>query len=501
LTNFTGMFNHLFKSKLFLIFLAITLASIVLFLTPSQVYPKAPAVAAMIVLMAFLWVTELLPLAVTSLIPIVFLPAVGVGSLSQVTSYYARPIIYLFLGGFILAIGIQKTGLHKRLALFLLHKIGDKPHQLVLGFMLASAILSMWISNTATVMVMMPVGLSILETAKSNGLTGKAITNLGLGIMLGIAYAADIGGMATVIGTPPNLVFLEMYTELFPNKPPIGFVSWMIMVLPISIIFLFSGWLVLTKVVFKLPKIRLMGGHEIIENEYRKLGKMTADEKRAGLIFLLAAFLWLTGSNIQIGESFEIQGWRSLLNLPEFKDASVAIFAAILLFIVPSKNTSRATILKWSDTQRVPWGILLLFGGGLALAGGFQLSGLGKIVGDSFTNMQLDSPVVAVFSVSFILTFLTEITSNTAITNLILPVIAEASKVLQIDPRILMIPATLSASCAFMMPVASPTQAIVFGSGYVNMKDMIKGGLWFNFIGIILVSVIFLVWGRFVLGI
>lgn len=494
------LFNINYRNT-FLFLSALLLSVLAYFLTPGDTYPKAPIVAAMIVLMAFLWVTELLPLAVTSLIPIVFLPAVGVGELAQITAYYSRPIIYLFLGGFILAIGIQKTGLHKRIALFLLHKIGDKPHQIVFGFMLASALLSMWISNTATVMVMMPVGLSVLDTAKANGLSGKALTNLGLGIMLGLAYAADIGGMSTVIGTPPNLVFLEMYTELFPNLPAVGFVTWMIMVLPISIIFLFSGWFVLTKLVFKLPNKRLMGGHLVITKEYRQLGKITPDEKRAGLVFLLAAVLWLTGSDIQIGESFEIHGWRSILGLPEFKDAAVAIFAAILLFIIPSKIKNRKTILKWNDVQRVPWGILLLFGGGLALAGGFQLSGLGNIVGEGFANWEIKSATTAVFSVSFVLTFLTEITSNTAITNLILPVIAEASKALEIDPRLLMIPATLSASCAFMMPVASPTQAIVFGSGYVRMRDMIKGGLWFNFIGILLVSVIFLVWGRFVLGI
>ena len=487
--------------RILLVLLGMLLAVLVYYLVPSNMFPKAPAVAAMISFMAFLWVTELIPLAVTSLIPIVFLPAIGVGELSEITSFYARPIIYLFLGGFILAIGIQKTGLHKRIALFLLHKIGDKPHQLVLGFMLASAMLSMWISNTAAVMVMMPVGLSVIDTAKSNGLSGKSLKNLGLGIMLGLAYAADIGGMSTVIGTPPNLVFLEMYTELFPKMPQVGFVTWMIMVLPVSVLFLFSGWLVLTKFIFKLPNTRLMGGHKVITQEYMNLGRMTSDEKRAGLIFLIAVVLWLTGSDIQIGESFKINGWRSLLNLPEFKDASVAIFTAILLFIIPSTKKNKRTILIWEDTLKVPWGILLLFGGGLALAGGFQLSGLGQIVGDSFSQWQVQSPTVAVFSVSFVLTFLTEITSNTAITNLILPIIAEASKALQIDPRLLMIPATLSASCAFMMPVASPTQAIVFGSGYVSIKDMIRGGLWFNFMGIILVSVIFLIWGRFVLGI
>jgi len=228
---------------------------------------------------------------------------------------------------------------------------------------------------------------------------------------------------------------------------------------------------------------------------------MSSNEKRAGIIFLIAIVLWITGSDIQIGESFTISGWRSLLNLPELKDASVAIFAAILLFVVPSTKKVEKSILSWNDALKVPWGILLLFGGGLALAGGFQLSGLGEVVSSLFANTQVNSPVVAVFSVSFVLTFLTEITSNTAITNLILPIIAEASKALEIDPRLLMIPATLSASCAFMMPVASPTQAIVFGSGYVKIKDMVKGGLLFNFIGIIIVSVIFLVWGRFVLGI
>lgn len=487
--------------KIILFLLALSLSVFTYFLIPNDLFPNAPAVAAMIVFMAFLWVSELIPLAVTSLIPIIFLPSVGVGDLVQITAYYAKPIIFLFLGGFILAIGIQKTGLHKRIALFILHKIGDKPHQLILGFMMASAILSMWISNTATVMVMMPVGLSVLETAKSNGLSGKELTNMGIGVMLGLAYAADIGGMSTVIGTPPNMVFLEMFEILFPDMQQIGFVTWMIIVLPISILFLFSGWLVLTKLVFKLPSRRLMGGHKVIEMEYRKLGKMSADEKRAGLIFLLAAILWLTGSDIQVGEQFHISGWRSLLNLQEFKDAAVAIFAAILLFVVPSKMDSSKNILVWEDTKKVPWGILLLFGGGLALAGGFQISGLGELVGNGFASMQMNSPTVAVFSVSFVLTFLTEITSNTAITNLILPIIAEASKAMQIDPRLLMIPATLSASCAFMMPVASPTQAIVFGSGYVRMRDMIKGGLWFNLIGIVLVSIIFLFWGRYVLGI
>ncbi len=488
------------RIKYILVLVGSLLAFATYWLVPVSNFPQAPAVAAMIVFMGFLWVTELIPLAVTSLIPIVFLPFFGVGTLSKVTAYYAKPIVFLFLGGFLLAIAIQKTGLHQRIALYLLKKIGDKPHQLVLGFMLTTALLSMWISNTATVMVMMPVGLSILETAKANGLEGKALINLGLGIMLGVAYSADIGGMTTLIGTPPNLVFAEMYTELFPNLPPVGFFTWILMVAPMSILFLFIGWLLLTKLIFRTPNERLLGGYNAIEASYKALGTMTTDEKWTGFVFLLAIILWLTGSDVTIGDHYTLTGWRTRLDIPQLKDASVAIFAAILLFIIPSKE-SKTTILQWQDAKQVPWGILLLFGGGMALAGGFQMSGLGDLVGDVFSKMQVSSSTSAVVTVSFVMTFLTEITSNTAITNLILPIIAQASKALHIDPRLLMIPATLSASCAFMMPVASPTQAIVFGSGYVSIKNMIKAGLWFNLIGVLLVSVFFLVWGRYVLGI
>ncbi len=495
------MHKTISSRKIFHIFTCVLLSLAVFYVTPNSDYPKAPVVAAMIVLMAYLWITELIPLAVTSLIPMVFLPVTGAGKLQEITPFYSKPIIFLFLGGFLLAIAIQKTGLHKRIALYLLHKIGDKPHQLVLGFMISTALLSMWISNTASVMVMMPVGLSVLETAKNNGVQGKTLLNFGLGIMLGLAYAADIGGMVTPIGTPPNLVFLEMYNQLFPDLPQIGFVNWMAMVFPMSILFLFLGWLILTKLVFKLPNKRILGGHAIIKKQYKELGKITPDEKKAGIIFLLAIVLWLTGSTITVGENFTFTGWRAWLNVPEFKDASVAIFAAILLFVVPSSTQENQSVLSWKDAKNVPWGILLLFGGGLALAGGFQQSGLADIVGNLFSRIQIESPAVAVFSISFIVTFLTEFTSNTAITTLLLPIIAEASIALKMDPRLLMIPATLSASCAFMMPVASPTQAIVFGSGYVSIKNMIKGGLLFNLLGVIIVSVIFLLLGTVILGI
>jgi sodium-dependent dicarboxylate transporter 2/3/5 len=490
------------KNRRLIILVAAVIASIAGYVAvPSGEYPKAPAVAAMIILMAVLWVTEALPLAVTSLIPLFFLPFFNVGTLGKISAYYAKPIIFLFLGGFLLAIALQKTGLHRRIALYLLMKIGDKPKRLVLGFMLATALLSMWISNTATVMVMMPVGLSILETARHKGVRGRDLTHLGLGIMLGIAYAADIGGMSTPIGTPPNLVFLEMYEELFAGSDTIGFLTWMIMVLPISILFLGIGQWLLTGVIFPLPDRGFMGGKDIIKQAYSALGKISVAERRAGMIFLFAVILWLTGSDIHLGGGIHIYGWRKLLHIPQFKDASVAILAATLLFIIPSGNKNDSTLLVWQDAKEVPWGILLLFGGGLSLAGGFQVSGLGTLIGSIFQGVHPGHEGLAIAGVSFVLTFLTEITSNTAITNLILPVLAEISQAVHIDPRLLMIPATLSASCAFMMPVASPTQAIVFGSGYVSMRQMIKAGIWFNILGIIIVTLVFITWGRFVLGI
>ncbi len=488
------------KSLLWLV-IAISASAVTWFAFPANAPRAAASVAAMIVLMAVLWVSEALPLAVTSLLPLVILPLSGVGTLGQISGYYAKPIIFLFLGGFLLAIGLQKSGLHRRMALYLLMKIGDKPARLVLGFMVATALLSMWISNTATVMVMMPVGLSVLETAKAKGAQGKELSHLGLGIMLGIAYAADIGGMSTPIGTPPNLVFLEMYSELFPGFPSIGFLTWMLMVMPVTIPFLLVGWWLLTRVIFPLSGSPLLGGKSVIRTAYAALGRMRTAEKRAGLIFLFAVLLWLTGSDIRLGESFVLHGWRSALGIPQFKDASVAVLAAVLMFITPSGNGDATPLLEWADSKEVPWGILLLFGGGLSLAGGFQISGLGEMIGALFQGLQVGNEGVVIAGVSFVLTFMTEITSNTAITNLILPVLAEISGAIHMDPRLLMIPATLSASCAFMMPVASPTQAIVFGSGYVNMRSMIKAGIWFNLLGILIVTLVFLSWGRWILGI
>jgi sodium-dependent dicarboxylate transporter 2/3/5 len=313
----------------------------------------------------------------------------------------------------------------------------------------------------------------------------------GICLMLGIAYSADIGGMATLIGTPPNMIFLEMYGQLFPAAPEIGFLEWFLICSPLSIIFIYTGWILLTRIIHKLPKSNIYEDKETVKNKLQELGPMSRDEKITGLVFLLAALLWMTGSDIRISDDFIIHGWRYWFGLEYVSDAIVAIGTAMLLFFIPSKRKKGKALMSWKNTKDVPWGILLLFGGGFAIAGGFQLSGLDKIIEHIFTEMPIMAPLVVVAIVSLFVTFLTELTSNSAVTNLVLPILATAAIVLNIDPKLLMIPATLSASCAFMMPIASPTQAIVYGSGYVTIKEMMKTGVWFNLLGVGLIMGLF----------
>jgi sodium-dependent dicarboxylate transporter 2/3/5 len=481
--------------------LTLLLAILVYSSIPSEEYPKAPIVAFVVTIMAGFWIFEIIPIAVTSLFPLVLFPLFNVMDMSLTSSFYGKPIIFLFLGGFLLAFGLQESGLHRRIALNIVHFIGSDPIRLILGFMLASGFLSMWISNTASVMVMIPIALSIVEQARESNAKPEAVAVFALSLMLGIAYAADIGGMGTIIGTPPNLVFLELYTDLFPDNPPVGFLDWMIMALPVTIIFMGVGWLLLTRVIFNLTRIRLFEHTNVITEQLRSLGRVKHDEWWAGMIFLVAAILWITGSDIEITESLGFRGWRSWLNLPEVSDASIAVGAAIFLFVIPSKMKGKTTLLDWHIRKRVPWGILLLFGGGFAIAGSFEVSGLSRMIGEMFTRVDFHSPVVLVALINTVLTFLTELTSNTAMANLILPILAEASVALELDPRLLMIPATLSASCAFMTPIASPTQAIIFGTGFVSIRQMLRAGIWFNVAGIIIVTVVFMFFGILALGI
>jgi len=471
------------------------------FLIPGDIYPQAPAMGAIVILMAIFWIFEVVPIPITSLFPIFLFPLFEILDTKSTALFFGKEIIFLFLGGLILAQGIQESNLHKRIALHIVKIIGSKPASLVLGFMVATGLLSMWISNTASVMVMLPIGLSIIEEIKAINKDEKFISKFAVAVMLGIAYAADIGGMATLIGTPPNLVFMEMYHELFPEMPKVGFTQWMMMGLPISITFLFTGWLLMTKVIFRMPKTQLFEDANFIKNQLKNLGKIRQDEISAGVVFLIAALLWLTGSDITLSDTFTLHGWRSSFGLNMVSDAAIAIATATLLFMIPSKDRPKEMMLKWDKIKGLPWGILLLFGGGFAIAGGFNSSGLSSIIGSLFAQLEFNSPILLIIIVCFVLTFLTEITSNTATTNLVLPILAKASAVLGLDPRILMIPATLSASCAFMMPIASPTQAIVFGSGHVKIKQMIRAGILFNLWGVTIVTSLFYLLAKFVFGI
>ncbi|MCH2233375.1 MAG: SLC13 family permease [Crocinitomicaceae bacterium] len=478
--------------------IGVLIALILYVLVPGDQYEKAPLMAAVVGLMAAWWVMEVIPIGLTSLIPIVVLPFLGIGSFMEFLPYYYKEMIFLFLGGYLLALGLQASDLHNRIALYVVLKIGSTPSRLILGFMLTTGFLSMWIANTASVVVMLPIGMSILEGVQRVSNDNKFVKRFGIALMLGIAYAADIGGMATLVGTPPNIVFAENYSTLFPEAPAIGFVDWMVLCMPFSVIFLFLGWLFMTRVVIRMPRTKIYEDNSAIRKKLEALGKMTRDEKFAGLIFGSAAVLWLTGSDIQLSDNFTFHGWRYWLGLEAISDAIVAMICAVLLFLVPSSEKKGKMLLPFKTYKQIPVGILLLFGGGFAIAGGFKMSGLDEVIKQIFESMPELAPMLIVGIICLIVTFLTELTSNTAITNLILPILASATVVLDMDPRLMMIPATLSASCAFMMPIASPTQAIAYGSGYVTIPEMMRTGVWFNLLGVLIVTVFFAIVTTFV---
>jgi solute carrier family 13 (sodium-dependent dicarboxylate transporter), member 2/3/5 len=499
-------FSPGYKHLLFGI-LALVLAFLSFVLVPGDTYPKAPAMAAIVMLMAVCWVFEVIPIPVTSLFPIVLMPAFGIMDVESSTAHYGKSTIFLFLGGFILALALQESNVHRRMALSILKFVGTQPSRLVLGFMISTAFISMWISNTATVMVMLPIALSVLEQSKRADADPKQMRNFAAALMLGIAFSADIGGMATIIGTAPNVAYRQLLTELYPNAPKAEFVDWMKMGIPLAILFIGIGWLMMVKLIFPMRDKGLLGGGDMIASNLKALGKVRRDEWVTLAVFGLAVLLWLSGSRVTLTDTISLPGWRDITtssgNMPlkGIDDSIIAVFCAILLFLIPSGDRPGQAMMRWDVANKLPWGILLLFGGGFAIAGGFGKSGLSELVGVAFQGLPKSSPVLLIMIVCIALTFLTEITSNTAITNLTLPILAKASVAMGVDPRILMIPATISASCAFMMPVASPTQAIVFGSGHINIRQMMRAGIWFNLLGIILVGGLFLLLSNWAWGI
>ena len=435
---------------------------------------EANAVLASTLWIAIWWTTEAIPIPATSLLPIILFPLSGALSLADTSSSFGHRYIFLYMGGFILALAIEKWNLHKRIALNIIKIIGTNISKIILGFMVATAFLSMWISNTATAVMMLPIAMSIVAQLQDNPNTEKNENLIfGKALMLSIAYSASIGGMATLIGTPPNLVFAGYVEETYGIE--ITFLQWFKFGVPIAIPLLVIAWLYLTKFAFKFKQKEFPGGKEEINRLLVLIGPMKREEKLVSSIFVLTAFCWIT-------RSFILQEF-----FPFIDDTIIAMTAGVLLFVVPASDFKKR-LITWEDAVKLPWGIILLFGGGMALAAGFQITGLASWLGAQMSVFQGLSVLVLVFVVITLVNFFTEFTSNLATTAMLLPILAPIAISLNINPYMLMVACTIAASCAFMMPVATPPNAVVFGSGYLRIPDMIKSGIWMNIISILFLT-------------
>ncbi|TMU88253.1 DASS family sodium-coupled anion symporter [Bacillus sp. BHET2] len=459
---------------------------ILLTFSPEGLSREAIGVLAGTVWIAVWWITEAIPIPATALLPIILFPLTGALQSGDVTSAYGDGTIFLFMGGFIIAIAMEKWNLHKRIAMNIILLIGTSTERIVLGFMLATGFLSMWISNTATAMMMMPIGTAVIyqvnESLKKEG--KKRTGHFSKVIMLGIAYSASIGGLGTLIGTPPNTIFAAVVKQLYGID--FSFAKWMVFGVPLAVILLLVMWWYLIKVAFPLKIKELPGGREIVEKENRSLGRISFEEKLVLAVFVTTALCWIT-------RSFLLSQW-----IPSLDDTIIAITGALVLFLLPGKKQSR--LLNWEDAKKLPWGILLLFGGGLAIAKGFQETGLAEWIGKQLTILEGISFIIILFAVTAFVIFLTEITSNTATATMMFPIMAALSSALNVHPFSLMVAAGLAASCAFMMPVATPPNAVVFGSGFIKMGDMVKAGVWLNIISIVFITLLVyffmpIVWG------
>lgn len=473
--------------------LGVVLFLLVLSLDLDPDKPVVTRMAAVAVLMATWWVTEAIPLAATAILPLLLFPLLDILSSKGTAPLYFNSTIVLFMGGFMIALTMERWNLHKRIALVVIKTIGGGPSRIILGFMVASAFLSMWISNTATAVMMLPIGLSIILQMESE-FEARATRNFSVGLMLGIAYAASVGGMATLVGTPPNLAFQRVFELTFPEGPGVAFGTWFIMALPLTLIMLAVIWVVITKVFYR-PEGHLKVDRSIVEQELKSLGSMRFEERIVSLVFMITALLWIFRGNLQLG-FVTIPGWSNWLPDPGMvDDGTVALMMASLLFLVPTRTlearSKAATLMDASVFKNLPWGIIILFGGGFALAEGFQVTGLADYLGNRLQLLAGFPPLVMIALICLSLTFLTEVTSNTATTQMILPILASVGVAMGENPMLLMIPATLSASCAFMMPVATPPNAVVFGSGRVAIGDMVKTGIVINLLGVITITLMF----------
>lgn len=439
-------------------------------------------------LMAVWWITEAIPLAATALMPLLLFPLLGLADAQSTSVNYANKNIFLFVGGFLLAFGLERWGLHRRFALRILALIGGQPARLLLAFMLVTWFLSMWISNTATTLMMLPIGLGVLMHLRREGQQNSVGSPLHESLMLGIAYAASLGGIATLIGTPPNIILKGYLETAFPGAVSISFAKWMGLVLPFSLVFLFILWVMLQRLIPLPRQEQGETGTGFVRKELARLGRLSRGEWMMLSVFVITALLWIFRADLDMG-AFTIPGWAGLTPWPAlFHDSTVAMGMALLCFIMPVDWSKGVFLLTWEEGRRLPWNIVLLFGGGFALAFGITHTGLDKFIGQQLGFTHALPLVFVIAGIALLMTFLTEITSNTATTSALLPVIGPLAAPLGIHPMLVLLPATLSASFAFMLPVATPPNAIVFGSGHIRMDTMVRVGLWLNFTGVILTT-------------
>lgn len=452
--------------------------------TPEGMTVEAQRVAAIAALMASWWISEAIPIPATSLLPIALFPLLGVMPTAQATLPYANHLIFLFMGGFIIALAMQRWHLHRRVALHVIQVVGFSPNRLVFGFMLATALLSAFVSNTATAVMMMPIGIAVLTQATTAGgecgdpSMRKASSALATNLMLGIAYAASIGGLATLIGTPPNTVLAGYLATTYNYE--ITFAKWMIVGVPLAAAFLPLCWLWLTRFANPMTGLRIPGSGTLIREELRAMGPMSRGERWTLAVFTGTALCWIFRP--KVAALFPQPGMIS--------DATIAIGGAVLLFCIPVQLKKLQFVMNWEWASKLPWGVLTLFGGGLALAEGFAVSGLAEWTIDQVRILENLPVLLLILGIAALVTFLTELTSNTATSTLLMPVLAGVAIGLGESPLLLLAPAAISASCAFMLPVATPPNAIVFGSGYVTIPQMMRSGFGLNVIGIFLVTAI-----------
>jgi sodium-dependent dicarboxylate transporter 2/3/5 len=450
------------------------------------------ATFAMMVWMATWWMTEAVEIEVTSLLPIAAFPVLGVMSLGATTASYGADVIYLFLGGFVLAMAIQRWGLDRRIAFMTLHLVGTRSSAIVAGIMGATAFLSMWVSNTATAAMMVPIALSVVDLALLRR-TGRTllehggipqedtdVRNLALSLLLGVAYAASIGGLGTIIGSPPNGIFVRFFEQTYGVQ--VSFAKWMLIGMPTMLLFLPLAWLLNTRVLFPTRMHEIEGGRAWIRSERAKLGPLNRGERATLVVFAFAVFFWVFRPVLA---DVSVAG---VAPFAKFSDAGIAVMAAIALFLIPVDRAKGVCAIDWATAVKLPWGVLILFGGGLALAAATEANGVAQYIGSLARGFSGWPVMAVVVTVIALMVFMSELTSNTAQVATMLPILAALAPVLGVPPALLLLPATIAASCAFMMPVGTPPNAIVFGTGLVRMPQMIKAGFWLNLSGILLIT-------------